>query len=455
MTSVVDRYNISPLDDRYRRELEVLVPYVSEFALNRYRVRVEIEYLIALGEEKDIPELPPLPSSHREHLRSLYRNFSPRDFRAIKNRETRTGHDVKAVEYFLRRKLDTIGLGVYGPWIHYALTSEDINNLAYGLMWKEALETVYLPLLERLQTRLNALAHRYKNLSMLALTHGQPATPTSLGKEFAVFHHRLARQLKQLTSHSLEGKLSGASGTWSAHTVGHPRVNWFRFTRHFISSLGLTPTLLTTQIPSQDSLAESYHVLIRVNTILIDLCRDLWLYTSRGIFRLKIREGEIGSSTMPHKVNPIHFENAEGNAGLAVAYFSHLAQTLPVSRLQRDLSGSTAIRNQGVALGHSLLALKNLLKGLERVAVDRTRISRELEGHWEVLAEAVQTVLRKRGRGDPYQKLQSLTRGKTVSRQQMTEFIENLDLPDEDKERLLSLTPETYTGLAAKAVEAM
>ncbi|MFQ6615287.1 MAG: adenylosuccinate lyase [Fidelibacterota bacterium] len=455
MTSVVEKYNISPLDDRYRKELEELIPYVSEFALNRTRVRVEIEYLIALTEEKGIAELPPLQSGERKRLRSLFLEFSPGDFQAIKKTEDRIGHDVKAVEYFLRRKLTRLELGKYGPWIHYALTSEDINNLAYGLMWQEALSKVYIPHLERLHDRLKALARRYKDLSILALTHGQPATPTSLGKEFAVFHHRLDRQLGQLSSHTLEGKLSGASGTWSAHTAGYPRVHWFRFTRRFVSSLNLEPTLFTTQISTHDSLAESCHMMTRVNTILIDLSRDLWLYISRGTFRLKPREGEVGSSTMPHKVNPIHFENAEGNAGLAVAYCSHLAQTLPVSRLQRDLSGSTVIRNQGVAIAHSLLAVKNILKGLETVEADEDQIRRELNSHWEILAEAVQTILRKRGEDDPYERLRSLTRGKTVSRESMTAFIEDLDLPEEDKRMLLSLTPETYTGLASKVVDAL
>ena len=290
---------------------------------------------------------------------------------------------------------------------------------------------------------------------MLALTHGQPATPTSLGKEFAVFAGRLQRQLQHIKSHRLLGKLSGATGTWAAHATAYPNINWINFSKRFVKSLGLEPNLITTQIESNDSLAESYHNLIRVNTILLDFCCDIWLYISRGVFGQKTKSGEVGSSTMPHKVNPIQFENAEGNLGIANAYLSHLAQTLPVSRMQRDLSGSTIIRNQGVPLAHSLLACKNIVKGSDRLTVNRKKIREELDNHWEVLAEAIQTTLRKSGDRLPYERLKNLTRGQKITQEDIQAFVQSLDLPKEEKQTLLDLTPENYTGLAARIVEEM
>lgn len=444
---------ISPLDDRYRKDVKELIPFFSEMALMKYRVHIEVEYLIALGQEKEVVTLPPFSSTWKEELQGLVRDFSSQDLKTIKKIEEETRHDVKAVEYFLRRKLKRIGLGKYEQWVHFALTSEDVNNLAYALLWQEAVAQVHLPILNTLLGELKQFAKRYRTTPILALTHGQPATPTSLGKEFAVYVQRLTRQLNQLKKHRLQGKLSGATGTWSGHVISFPEVDWLGFTREFISSLGLEPNLVTTQIESNDSLAESYHILSRINTILLDLCRDMWFYISRGIFRQEVKTGEVGSSTMPHKVNPIHFENAEGNLGLANVHFSHLAQTLPMSRLQRDLSGSTVIRNQGVPLAHSLLACKNIGKGLSRLAINEKRVKEELNEHWEVLTEAIQTVLRKGGDPKAYERLKEVARGEKTTRDDVLALIKELGLPEPEKEMLLALTPGKYIGLASKIVD--
>ena len=416
-----------------------------------YRIKVEIEYLIALGDEKGIKELPAFSKTEQVKLRNIYKNFNSSAAQKVKDIEEITNHDVKAVEYYLQGRLKKS----LHPWIHFALTSEDVNNLSYSLMWQDGLNQVYLPALKTVNKELKKLARKYKNVSMLALTHGQPATPTSLGKEFAVFAGRLQRQLQHIKSHRLLGKLSGATGTWAAHVTAYPNINWISFSKRFVKSLGLEPNLITTQIESNDSLAESYHNLIRVNTILLDFCRDIWLYISRGVFGQKTKSGEVGSSTMPHKVNPIQFENAEGNLGIANAYLSHLAQTLPVSRMQRDLSGSTIIRNQGVPLAHSLLACKNIVKGIDRLTVNRKKIREELDNHWEVLAEAIQTTLRKSGDRLPYERLKNLTRGQKITQEDIQAFVQSLDLPKKEKQTLLDLTPENYTGLAARIVEEM
>ena len=416
-----------------------------------YRIKVEIEYLIALGDEKGIKELPAFSKTEQVKLRNIYKNFNSSAAQKVKDIEEITNHDVKAVEYYLQGRLKKS----LHPWIHFALTSEDVNNLSYSLMWQDGLNQVYLPALKTVNKELKKLARKYKNVSMLALTHGQPATPTSLGKEFAVFAGRLQRQLQHIKSHRLLGKLSGATGTWAAHATSYPNINWISFSKRFVKSLGLEPNLITTQIESNDSLAESYHNLIRVNTILLDFCRDVWLYISRGVFGQKTKIGEVGSSTMPHKVNPIQFENAEGNLGIANAYLSHLAQTLPVSRMQRDLSGSTIIRNQGVPVAHSLLACKNIVKGIDRLTVNRKKIREELDNHWEVLAEAIQTTLRKSGDRLPYERLKNLTRGQKITQEDIQAFVQSLDLPKKEKQTLLDLTPENYTGLAARIVEEM
>ena len=443
--------SISPLDGRYSKTVEELTEYFSEPALMYYRIKVEIEYLIALGDEKGIKELPAFSKTEQVKLRNIYKNFNSSAAQKVKDIEEITNHDVKAVEYYLQGRLKKS----LHPWIHFALTSEDVNNLSYSLMWQDGLNQVYLPALKTVNKELKKLARKYKNVSMLALTHGQPATPTSLGKEFAVFAGRLQRQLQHIKSHRLLGKLSGATGTWAAHVTAYPNINWINFSKRFVKSLGLEPNLITTQIESNDSLAESYHNLIRVNTILLDFCRDVWLYISRGVFGQKTKIGEVGSSTMPHKVNPIQFENAEGNLGIANAYLSHLAQTLPVSRMQRDLSGSTIIRNQGVPVAHSLLACKNIVKGLDRLTVNRKKIREELDNHWEVLAEAIQTTLRKSGDRLPYERLKNLTRGQKITQEDIQAFVQSLDLPKKEKQTLLDLTPENYTGLAARIVEEM
>lgn len=443
--------SISPLDGRYNKAVEELTEYFSEPALMYYRIKVEIEYLIALGDEKGIKELPAFSKTEQIKLRNIYKNFNSSAAQKVKDIEEITNHDVKAVEYYLQGRLKKS----LHPWIHFALTSEDVNNLSYSLMWQDGLNQVYLPALKTVNKELKKLARKYKNVSMLALTHGQPATPTSLGKEFAVFAGRLQRQLQHIKSHRLLGKLSGATGTWAAHATAYPNINWISFSKRFVKSLGLEPNLITTQIESNDSLAESYHNLIRVNTILLDFCRDIWLYISRGVFGQKTKIGEVGSSTMPHKVNPIQFENAEGNLGIANAYLSHLAQTLPVSRMQRDLSGSTIIRNQGVPVAHSLLACKNIVKGIDRLTVNRKKIREELDNHWEVLAEAIQTTLRKSGDRLPYERLKNLTRGQKITQEDIQAFVQSLDLPKKEKQTLLDLTPENYTGLAARIVEEM
>ena len=351
----------------------------------RYRIYVEIEYLIALSLERKIKDLPPLSDKQQKRLRSIYQNFDIRSAEMVKQLEKKTNHDVKAVEYFIQTKCKTS----LHPWIHFVLTSEDVNNLSYSLMWKHGLKEVYLPTLIHVHRELKKMARKFKNAPMLSLTHGQPATPTTFGKEMAVFCARLQRQIIQLKTHDLLGKLSGATGTWSAQVSAYPKMNWPRFTSRFIKSLGLKPNLITTQIEPHDSVAESYHQVSHVNSILKDLCQDLWLYISRGILTQKKVGSEVGSSTMPHKINPIQFENAEGNSGIANALLSHLAAKLPVSRMQRDLSDSTVLRNQGSALGYSYLALKNVLNGLSRITINKNKMISELDEHWEVLAEAI------------------------------------------------------------------
>ena len=437
------------MDGRYAASVKELSVIFSESSLMRYRVMVEVEYLIALGSERGIKEIEPFTNTKQTKLRNIYRNFNVAAAQKIKKIELSTNHDVKAVEYFLQSKMKK----TLHPWIHFALTSEDVNNLAYSLMWRDGLKLAYLPVLHNVNRELKKLARRYKNSSMLALTHGQPATPTTFGKEVAVFSGRLKRQIHQIKTHQLSGKLGGATGTWSAHKVAYPKVNWIRFANRIIKSLGLEPNLVTTQIESHDSLAESYHQIVRINSILTNLCRDMWSYISRGILGQKTVAGEVGSSTMPHKINPIQFENAEGNLGVANALLNHLATTLPISRMQRDLTDSTTLRNQGVALGHSTLALKNVLNGLSRISVNRSQLSAELNKHWEVLAEAVQTILRKAGKQDAYEGMKALTRGQQVDANSIKQFVSQLNLGDEDKQTLLKLTPADYTGLASKLVE--
>jgi len=444
--------NISPIDGRYEKDTQELKLFFSEEALIKYRIKIEIEYLITLC-SAHIKELKPLSSVKKTELRNIYNKFSTNDAKQVKKIEEKTNHDVKAIEYFISDKLKRSGSAKLIPWIHFALTSEDINNLAYSLMWQEGLIHVYLPTLKKVISKLKTLAKNYSSTAMLAMTHGQPATPTTIGKALAVFCNRLQRQTTHIKEHNLQGKLGGATGTWGAHIATYPNVDWLQFTQRFIKSLKLEPNLITTQIEPHDSIIESYQSIIRINSILIDFCQDIWLYISRGIFKQKRIADEVGSSTMPHKINPINFENAEGNLGISNAILSHFSAKLPISRLQRDLSNSTVLRNQGVAMAHSLLAIKNIIKGLNRLAVNKDKTLEELNSHWEVLAEAIQTILRKNGQRDAYEKLKELTRGEKMSRVTINKFINSLELPKADKEYLLNLTPETYTGLSSKLVE--
>ena len=445
-----DRLNaISPLDGRYGNAVKNLSAFFSESALMRYRLKVEMEYLIAIGNEKGIHELGPFSTTEQTRLREIYKNFNSASAEKVKRIEAITNHDVKAIEYYLRDKVKK----TLHPWVHFALTSEDVNNLSYSLMWQDGLQQAYLSTLQLVNKELKKLARKYKKSSMLALTHGQPATPTTLGKELAVFYARLDRQIKQIKTHKFLGKFGGATGTWSAHVVAYPKTNWKRFAERLIKSLGLEPNMITTQIEPHDSLAESYHQIIRVNSILTDLCRDMWSYISRGILAQKKISGEVGSSTMPHKINPIQFENAEGNLCLSSSLLTHLAAKLTISRMQRDLSDSTTLRNQGVALGYSYLALRNISKGLGRITINKVQMANELDNHWEVLAEAVQTILRKSGKQDAYEQLKELTRGQSINEESLAKFVLGLKIPDDDKQTLLSLTPESYIGIAPKLVE--
>ena len=440
---------LSPLDGRYENSVKELSVYFSESALIKYRLKIEIEYLIALSKEKGIKELPALKKQEQSRLRKIYLNFNSSVAKTIKSIEKTTNHDVKAIEYYIQSKTRKN----LHPWIHFALTSEDINNLSYSLMWQDGLKKIYLPTLELVNGKLKKLAKKYKNSPMLSLTHGQPATPTTFGKELAVFYKRLDRQIYQIKNHILLGKFSGATGTWSAQMVSYPNINWIRFSEKFVKSVGLNPNFYTTQIEPHDSVAESYFKVILVNSILTDLCRDMWSYVSRGILGQKKVSGEVGSSTMPHKINPIQFENAEGNMGIANSILTHLATKLPLSRMQRDLTDSTTLRNQGVAMGHSYLALKNILNGLDRITINNIQMNNELDRHWEVLAEAIQMVLRKTGKEDSYEKLKKLTRGQKIDNLKVQSFIKDLKISDDDKRILLSLTPSSYIGIANKLVD--
>ncbi len=432
---------LSPLDGRYSAATESLRRFFSEEALMRARVEVEVRYFLALAAEENVPELPAVPEKIAHKMLQLFEKFTEHDAAAIKVLEKTTRHDVKAVEYWLKQKLTKLGLKKHTEFVHFALTSEDVNNLAYGILIRDALKEVIIPSMSDVQKMIRSLGKSGQNISMLSLTHGQPATPTTLGKEFFVFFDRLDRQLGQLKSFKMQGKLGGAVGNFSAHRAAYPEVSWERFRKTFVSKLGLIPLVSTTQINPHDDLAELSHVLFRINTILLDLSRDMWMYISRGVFKQKVVAGEIGSSAMPHKVNPIDFENAEGNLGLSNAMFSHFAEKLPISRLQRDLSDSTVQRNIGVAFGYHLLAIKSLGTGFGRIAMDREAIKRELHTHPEVIAEAIQTVLRRRGVTGAYEQLKELTRGKHVSAKEFAAFIDDLALSKEEKVRLKGMLP--------------
>lgn len=430
---------ISPLDGRYRKAVGELGATFSEEALMKARVEVEIAYLIALSEVKEVKELK-LLERHKFSLLRLLERFSERDLVAIRTLEKKTRHDVKAVEYYLRGKVRNIpGMRGALPFIHFALTSEDVNNLAYGILIHRALKDVIRPQLRSLLAQIGSLGRRYAATQLLSLTHGQPATPTTLGKEFFVFMERLGHQLSTLYGFRMNGKFGGSVGTLGAHKVAYPRVKWLLFARSFVRSLGLQPLKYTTQINPHDDLAELSHLLSRINTVLLDLSRDIWLYISRGVLVQRVKPGEVSSSTMPHKVNPIDFENAEGNFGVSTALFLHFAEKLPVSRLQRDLSDSTVQRNLGVAFGHHLLAVKSLQQGLGKIRANRIKMLEEIDEHPEVAAEAIQTVMRKHGISDAYEQMKKLTRGKEVTREKLSEFVSNLQIPKEDRKRLLAL----------------
>jgi len=440
---------LSPLDGRYANSVKDLNVFFSEAALMRYRVYVEVEYLIALSFEKKIKEFPALAKNQIDGLRKVYREFDMDSAKKVKEIEAETNHDVKAIEYYLQQKTDKS----LHPWIHFALTSEDVNNLSYSLMWQHGLKQVYIPLLKSVDKELKKLANRFKNAPMLSMTHGQPATPTTFGKELAVFQSRLNRKIQLLKEHKLFGKFSGATGTWSAHLAAYPDINWTRFSSRFVRSIGLKPNLVTTQIEPHDSMVESYQCISHINSIMKDLCCDMWMYVSRGILGQKKIAGEVGSSTMPHKINPIQFENAEGNIGISNAMLDYLSDKLPVSRMQRDLTDSTTLRNQGSALGYSYLALKNILRGLNRITINKSKMSSELDSHWEIVSEAIQTILRKSGQSQAYEQLKELTRGESVNRKVLADYILKLNISEKDRDTLLSLTPQTYIGLSAKISE--
>jgi adenylosuccinate lyase len=441
---------LSPLDGRYAKIVEPLREQFSELALIRYRVRVEVGWLAALAAEPSVTDVGPFGPQAITKLRALVEQFSEADGDRVKAIERETRHDVKALEYWIRERVTgEAALVAAGGFIHFACTSEDINNLAYALMVRAARDEVLLPATDKLIEKLTALAHTLADQPMLARTHGQPATPTTLGKELANFVHRLRRARSGLAAVKLAGKANGAVGNYNAHLAAYPNVDWEAFARRFVESLGLEFNPYTVQIEPHDSLAELFDAVARLNTIFLDLDRDLWGYISLGYFRQKVIAGEIGSSTMPHKVNPIDFENSEGNLGLANAMLRHLAEKLPVSRWQRDLTDSTVLRNVGVAFGHSLLGYVSCGRGLDRLDVDVMQLAADLEANWEVLAEAVQTVMRRYGLGNAYEKLKMLTQNGPVSAEELRTFVRGLAIPDEAKHRLLTLTPATYTGKAA------
>ena len=439
---------ISPVDGRYRNKTEKLADYFSEQALIRYRIRVEVEYFIALC-ELPLPQLAGIDRSKFAALRALYLDFSDADARRVKEIESVTNHDVKAIEYIIKEKMDTLGLEAYKEFVHFGLTSQDINNTAIPLSIKEALAEVCYPALAELREKLAALAAEWHAVPMLAHTHGQPASPTRLGKELMVFVERLDRQIDQLKAVAVTAKFGGATGNFNAHHVAYPAVDWIAFANRFVgNTLGLTRSQYTTQIEHYDNLAALFDALKRIDTILIDLCRDMWTYISMEYFKQQIKAGEVGSSAMPHKVNPIDFENAEGNFGIANALFEHLSSKLPVSRLQRDLTDSTVLRNIGVPVAHAAIALRSLMKGLNKVILNREALDRDLENNWAVVAEGIQTILRREGYPKPYEALKALTRTNAhITHESIAAFIETLDVAETVKEELRALAPSTYTGV--------
>ncbi|MFB0904154.1 MAG: adenylosuccinate lyase [Nonlabens sp.] len=439
---------ISPIDGRYRSKVEPLAHYFSESALIRYRVLVEVEYFIALS-ESGIQQLRPLLEQTQEKLRDLYRKFNDEHAQAIKDIEKVTNHDVKAVEYFLKEQFDHLGLSAHKEFIHFGLTSQDINNTAIPLSIKDAIENVYLPELEEVRDEINRLAKNWKDIPLLARTHGQPASPTRLGKEFYVFVVRIEEQMNMLEQVQHAAKFGGATGNYNAHHVAFPQINWQLFGQDFVENrLGLKHSFPTTQIEHYDHMASLFDNLKRINSIFIDLDRDIWTYISMDYFKQKIKDGEIGSSAMPHKVNPIDFENSEGNLGIANALFEHLSAKLPISRLQRDLTDSTVLRNVGVPLAHTIIAFKATLKGLGKLLLNESKIAQDLENNWAVVAEAIQTILRREAYPNPYEALKELTRtNEKITGESIANFIETLNVTEDIKAEMRVITPSTFTGI--------
>ncbi len=437
---------VSPVDGRYFDAVKPLSPYFSEYGLIRYRILIEIEYLISLA--RHLPELAQFPSNGAENLRSIYRDFTEQDAARIKDIEKQTNHDVKAVEYFIKEKLETFKLGFLKEFIHFGLTSQDVNNTAVPLSIKEYVEREYLPALEKLTNLLHTLANEWQDVAMLARTHGQPASPTRLGKEVRVFASRLEAQRSLMMTIPYSAKFGGATGNFNAHHVAYPEIDWHAFADEFCKGLGLSRSVPTTQIEHYDNLAALFDNLKRINTVLIDFCRDIWHYISIEYFKQKIVAGEIGSSAMPHKVNPIDFENAEGNLGLANAIFEHLAAKLPISRLQRDLTDSTVLRNIGVPIAHTHISFLSIIRGLSRIQLNKPALDRDLNENWAVVGEAIQTILRKSGYPNPYEALKELTRrSEKVTQKSIAEFIDSLDVDEKVRKKLKSITPSNYTGI--------
>ena len=445
--------NISPIDGRYKKNVSELETFFSEQALMRHRVMVEVEYLLALVEHKSFQKTRSLSKKTLNSLKGLYVEFSATHFKQIKKIEKKTNHDVNAVVVFVSEKLKKIGRDDLVPFVHFGLTSEDINNISYSLMTKGAVDNVMIPSVKGVLKELKALSKKTKSLSLLSLTHGQPATTTTLGKELAVFVSRVEREIALIKKMKLLAKLSGATGSYAAHKVAFPDLNWPLFSKRFIKKLGLEQSPISTQIEPGDSLAELLHSFVRINNIFSDFSLDMWLYISRNIFVQKNIVGEVGSSTMPHKINPIFFENAEGNLDIANNNFSFLASRITRSRLQRDLSGSTVFRNIGVGFAHSLISYKNLIKGVLRVSPNKAQMKKELDENWSILAEAVQTVLRKSGDASAYDKIKKLTRGKPLTKESYLQLVNSLDVAEKDRVALLELTPHTYLGEINKVLE--
>ena len=438
---------ISPVDGRYRNAASPLEEYFSEYALIRFRTMVEVEYFIALC-HLPLPQLSEVAEKDFAALRAVYENFTVQDALRVKEIEKTTNHDVKAVEYLIKEKMDAAGLSHVKEFVHFGLTSQDINNTATPYSIRKALEDVYYPLLEQLIAVLRDMSEQWADVAMLARTHGQPASPTRLGKEIAVYVERLEKQLAMLRTVPVPAKFGGATGNFNAHHVAYPGIDWVAFANSFVSSLGLSRSQHTTQIKHYDMLAAIFDNLKRINTILIDLCRDIWTYVSMEYFKQRIKAGEVGSSAMPHKVNPIDFENAEGNLGIASAVFTHLAGKLPVSRLQRDLTDSTVLRNTGVPIAHTVIAFKSILKGLGKLIINKEAIEKDLEQNWAVVAEGIQTVLRRECYPSPYEALKALTRTNAhITEKDIREFIETLDVDRRVKDELLAITPQSYTGI--------